>query len=58
MPEIEQRCKNCIYCEIIQNYKDEPSDAGCTKPGWESYVYSEHDCCGFFVERKEKLCLK
>jgi hypothetical protein len=35
---------NCIWFKQFEKRDDEPSNCGCTKPGWEGYVLEGNEC--------------
>ena len=43
---IEKKCATCCYVQHFDKRPDEPSNMGCTKPGWEGYTHADEMACG------------
>lgn len=54
---IEKKCATCCYVQHFDKRPDEPSNMGCTKPGWEGYTNADEMACGgcFYFPKTTKL---
>ena len=43
---IEPKCSTCAWLSRFNKRPDEPSDMGCSKPGWEGYTFEDRPACG------------
>jgi hypothetical protein len=43
---VQKTCSTCCYVRHFDKRPDEPSNMGCTKPGWEGYTHADEMACG------------